>query len=42
MCWSSCRVIAKSICDFVVGTRTIQTVDHGSATAGDRERLPAF
>jgi altronate dehydratase large subunit len=33
-------IIAKSICDFVVGTRTIQTVDHGSGrTAGDRERI---
>jgi len=33
-------LIAKSICDFVVGTRTIQTVDHGSGrTAGDRERI---
>ena len=33
-------LIAKSICDFVVGTRTIQTVDHGSGrTAKDRERI---
>jgi altronate dehydratase large subunit len=33
-------LIAKSISDFVVGTRTIQTVDHGSGrTAGDRERI---
>ena len=33
-------IIAKSICDFVAGTRTIQTVDHGSGrTAGDRERI---
>jgi altronate dehydratase large subunit len=33
-------LIAKSICDFVAGTRTIQTVDHGSGrTANDRERI---
>ena len=33
-------LIAKSISDFVVGTRTIQTVDHGSGrTANDRERI---
>lgn len=33
-------LIAKSIGDFVVGTRTIQTVDHGSGrTANDRERI---
>jgi altronate dehydratase large subunit len=33
-------LIAKSICDFVVGTKTIQTVDHGSGrTANDRERI---
>jgi len=33
-------LIAKSISDFVAGTRTIQTVDHGSGrTAGDRERI---
>jgi altronate dehydratase large subunit len=33
-------LIAKSICDFVTGTRMIQTVDHGSGrTANDRERI---
>jgi len=33
-------LIAKSICDFVAGTRTILTVDHGSGrTANDRERI---
>jgi altronate dehydratase large subunit len=33
-------LIAKSVCDFVVGTRMIQTVDHGSGrTANDRERI---
>jgi len=33
-------LIAKSIGDFVVGTRIIQTVDHGSGrTANDRERI---
>jgi len=33
-------LIAKSIGDFVVGTRTIRTVDHGSGrTANDRERI---
>jgi altronate dehydratase large subunit len=33
-------LIAKSITDFVAGTRTIQTVDHGSGrTANDRERI---
>ena len=33
-------LIAKSIGDFVVGTRTITTVDHGSGrTASDRERI---
>ena len=33
-------LISKSICDFVVGTRTIQTVDQGSGrTANDRERV---
>lgn len=33
-------LIAKSICDFVAGTRTIITVDHGSGrTANDRERI---
>jgi altronate dehydratase large subunit len=33
-------LISKSICDFVTGTRTIQTVDHGSGrTANDRERI---
>ena len=33
-------IIAKSICDFVVGTRTILTVDHGSGrTANDREQI---
>ena len=33
-------IIAKSICDFVAGTRTILTVDHGSGrTANDREQI---
>jgi len=33
-------IISKSICDFVAGTRTIQTVDHGSGrTTNDRERI---
>ena len=33
-------IIAKSIGDFVTGTRTIQTVDHGSGrTANDREQI---
>jgi altronate dehydratase large subunit len=33
-------LISKMICDFVVGTRTFQTVDHGSGrTANDRERI---
>ena len=33
-------LIAKSICDFVAGTRTFQNVDHGSGrTANDRERI---
>lgn len=33
-------IIAKSICDFIAGTRTIQTADHGSGrTAKDRERI---
>ena len=33
-------LISKSICDFVTGTRTIHTVDHGSGrTANDRERI---
>jgi altronate dehydratase large subunit len=33
-------IIARSICDFVTGTRTIQTVDHGSGrTSNDRERI---
>lgn len=33
-------LIAKSIVDFIAGTRTLQTVDHGSGrTAGDRERI---
>jgi altronate dehydratase large subunit len=33
-------LISKSICDFVAGTRSIQTVDHGSGrTANDRERI---
>jgi altronate dehydratase large subunit len=33
-------IISKSICDFVAGTRTIQTVDHGSGrTTKDRERI---
>jgi altronate dehydratase large subunit len=35
--------IAKSICDFVLGTRGIQTADHGSGrTANDRERIARF
>jgi len=33
-------IISKSICDFVAGTRTIVTCDHGSGrTAGDRETI---
>jgi altronate dehydratase large subunit len=33
-------IISKSICDFVAGTRTIQTVDHGSGrTANDRDKI---
>ena len=33
-------IIAKSVCDFVAGTRTILTVDHGSGrTANDREQI---
>jgi altronate dehydratase large subunit len=33
-------LISESICKFVAGTRTIQTVDHGSGrTANDRERI---
>ena len=33
-------LIAKSICDFVPGTKNILTVDHGSGrTANDRERI---
>jgi altronate dehydratase large subunit len=33
-------LISKSICDFVAGVRTIQTVDHGSGrTTNDRERI---
>ncbi|NWF54883.1 MAG: UxaA family hydrolase [Syntrophaceae bacterium] len=33
-------IISKSICDFVAGTRTILTVDHGSGrTANDREKI---
>ncbi len=33
-------IIAKSICDFVAGTKTILTVDHGSGrTANDRETI---
>ena len=33
-------IIAKSVCDFVAGTKTILTVDHGSGrTANDREPL---
>ncbi|HWU37579.1 MAG TPA: UxaA family hydrolase, partial [Candidatus Acidoferrum sp.] len=33
-------IISKSICDFVAGTKTILTVDHGSGrTAGDRETI---
>jgi altronate dehydratase large subunit len=33
-------LIAQSICDFVAGTRTIQSADHGSGrTANDRERI---
>jgi altronate dehydratase large subunit len=35
--------IAKSICDLVFGTRSIQTADHGSGrTANDRERIARF
>ena len=33
-------IIAKSICDFVPGTKGIRTVDHGSGrTANDRETI---
>ena len=33
-------IIAKSICDFVTGTKTILTVDHGSGrTTRDRETI---
>ena len=33
-------LISESICKFVAGTRTIQTVDHGSGrTANDREQI---
>ncbi len=33
-------IISKSICDFVAGTKTILTVDHGSGrTASDRETI---
>ena len=33
-------IIAKSICDFVAGTKSILTVDHGSGrTANDREQI---
>src|SRR5512147_3200900 len=33
-------IIAKSVCDFVAGTRTIMTTDHGSGrTARDRETI---
>lgn len=33
-------IISKSICDFVTGTKTILTVDHGSGrTASDRETI---
>ncbi|MEI8190839.1 MAG: UxaA family hydrolase, partial [candidate division NC10 bacterium] len=33
-------IIAKSVCDFVAGTKTILTVDHGSGrTANDREQI---
>jgi altronate dehydratase large subunit len=33
-------IIAKSICDFVAGTKSILTVDHGSGrTANDRESI---
>lgn len=33
-------IIAKSICDFVAGTKSILTVDHGSGrTASDRETI---
>src|SRR5512137_1191054 len=33
-------IIAKSVCDFVVGTKTILAVDHGSGrTANDREQI---
>ncbi|MFB3816599.1 MAG: UxaA family hydrolase [Candidatus Methylomirabilales bacterium] len=33
-------IIAKSVCDFVAGTKTIMTADHGSGrTANDREAI---
>ena len=33
-------IIAKTICDFVAGTKSILTVDHGSGrTANDREQI---
>jgi altronate dehydratase large subunit len=33
-------IIAKSVCDFVTGTKTILSVDHGSGrTANDREQI---
>jgi altronate dehydratase large subunit len=33
-------IIAKSVCDFVAGTKTILTADHGSGrTANDREQI---
>lgn len=33
-------IISKSVCDFVAGTKTILTADHGSGrTANDREQI---
>jgi altronate dehydratase large subunit len=33
-------IIAKAVCDFVTGTKTLLTVDHGSGrTANDREQI---
>src|SRR3989339_1512634 len=33
-------IIAKAVCDFVAGAKTILTVDHGSGrTANDRETI---
>ncbi|HYL80035.1 MAG TPA: UxaA family hydrolase, partial [Candidatus Acidoferrum sp.] len=33
-------IIAKSICDFVAGAKTVFTVDHGSGrTRNDREQI---